>query len=310
MSGNATTATESKRRIDARAFLSIIRPQNCVIGGLTVIAGIAMAYRMNPVGPSVVSYLSLFIFGYITYFFVAAGGNVVNDIYDIEVDKVNRPHRALPSGRMTVKQAWAYVFVLSVCGVFFAWLNGTLGTLVVMFFESAGYTYAAKVKALGLAGNLMVAFSFAFGVVYGSFVYAERIKFYSIPVPSLLFFVTAFMILQARETIKGAEDVEGDALRNVRTIARVYGYRAAAATQAVLNVIGVVCYVLVWQLGYASFDLVYLMYSGSVVVIAAAIAPITGPSKKKRLVIGSTLDKIGAVVGLIAFVAIPFYAII
>lgn len=310
MSDIVPTVKGQKRRIDAKAFLSIIRPQNCVIGGLTVIAGIAMAYKINPVGPSVLSYLLLFVYGYITYFFVAAGGNVVNDIYDIEVDKINRPHRALPSGRMTVNQAWAYVFVLSACGVFFAWLNGTLGTLIVMFFESAGYAYAAKVKALGIAGNLMVAFSFAFGVIYGSFIYAERVKIYSIPIPSLLFFVTAFMILQAREVIKGAEDVEGDALRNVKTIARVYGHRAAAATQAVLNLIGVLCYYLVWHLGYASYDLQLLLYAGSVVVIAAAIVPITGPSSKKRLVVGSTLDKVGALIGLIAFVVIPFYGIV
>lgn len=270
-----------------------------------------MAYRVNPVGP-IPSYLFLFIFGYMTYFFVAAGGNVVNDIYDIEVDKINRPHRALPSGRMTVNQAWVYVGVLSALGVLFAWLNGTFGTLIVVFFESAGYTYAAKVKALGIAGNLMVAFSFAFGVIYGSFIYAERVEAYSIPVPSLLFFITAFMILQARETIKGAEDVEGDALRNVRTIARVYGYRAAAATQAVLNLIGVLCYFLIWQLGYASYDLAYLLLLclGSIVIIAAAVAPITGPRNKKRLVIGSTLDKVGALIGLIAFVIISFYEIV
>ena len=87
------------------AFLSIIRPQNCVIGGLTVLAGVAMAFYMTPIG-TISDFLLLFIYGYMTYFFVAAGGNVVNDIFDIEVDKINRPHRALPSGRMTVRQAF------------------------------------------------------------------------------------------------------------------------------------------------------------------------------------------------------------
>ena len=41
-------ATEKKKRIDLKAFLSIIRPQNCIIGGLTVIAGIAIAYQQDP----------------------------------------------------------------------------------------------------------------------------------------------------------------------------------------------------------------------------------------------------------------------
>jgi geranylgeranylglycerol-phosphate geranylgeranyltransferase len=310
MADTTTTTDGQKQRTYPKALLSIIRPQNCVIGGLTVIAGLAMAYRVHPVGPSIWEYLYMFILGYVTYFFVAAGGNVVNDIFDIEVDKINRPHRALPSGSMTVKQAWAYVVFLSLCGILFAWLNGPLGTLVVVFFEIVGYAYAAKVKALGLAGNFMVAFSFAFGVIYGSFLYAERVAFFTIPVPSWLFFLTAFMILQARETIKGAEDVEGDALRNVRTIARVYGSRAAVAVAAVLNIVGVACYMMVWILGYASSDLWFLLVLGSAVIIGAALFPLTGPSRKKRLVIGSTLDKVGALIGLIAFVIIPLYGVV
>ena len=115
------TEEKTSSKFDIKAFLSIIRPQNCFIGGLTVIAGIAIAYSQHfgATGPGLSTYLELLVYGYITYFLVAAGGNVVNDIYDIEVDKINRPHRALPSGRMTVRQAWVYVGFLSILGIFF-----------------------------------------------------------------------------------------------------------------------------------------------------------------------------------------------
>ncbi|MEE8181905.1 MAG: geranylgeranylglycerol-phosphate geranylgeranyltransferase [Candidatus Thorarchaeota archaeon] len=310
MSEMDSSQDHQQKRIDPKAFLQIIRPQNCIIGGLTVIAGVAMSYRLDPSPAALSTHLTLFIFAYLTYFFVAAGGNVVNDIFDIEVDKINRPHRALPSGRMTVRQAWAYVAFLSMVGALFAWLNGPLGTMIVIIFLIVGYAYAAKVKELGIAGNFMVAFSFAFGVIYGSFIYGERVAAIYIPIPSILFFITAFMILQARETIKGAEDVEGDKLRDVRTIARVYGYNAAAGVAAILNFIGVTGYILIWFLGYASLDLWPLLLLGSVVVIGAAITPLTGPSNAKRLLIGSTLDKIGALVGLITFVVVPLYGIL
>ncbi|MBD3406757.1 MAG: hypothetical protein GF411_11640 [Candidatus Lokiarchaeota archaeon] len=302
--------TEQKRKTDPKAFLSIIRPQNCIIGGLTVLAGIAIAHQVTNVWSSLGANWLVFLYGYITYFFVAAGGNVVNDIFDIEIDKINRPHRALPSGRISVTQAWIYVIILSLLGVFFAWLNGIIGAIIVIVFLVVGYAYAAKVKELGLAGNFMVAFSFAFGVIYGSIIYAEQVGVWVIPVPSWLFFLTAFMILQARETIKGSEDVEGDALRDVRTIARVYGYRAAAGVQAVLNLVGVICYSLIWLLGFASWDLWLLLLLGDGVVLGAAIAPLMGPSEKKKLLIGSTLDKIGALIGLIAFVIIPLYGVV
>jgi geranylgeranylglycerol-phosphate geranylgeranyltransferase len=303
------------RSIDLRAFLSIIRPQNCIIGGLTVIAGVAVAYstRWGSGGPGLTSILYLFVYGYITYFLVAAGGNVVNDIYDIEVDKINRPHRALPSGRMTVKQAWWFVVLLSILGILFAWIPGRpVSALIVIFFEVVGYLYASKVKALGIAGNFMVAFSFAFGVIYGSVIYAETIAILTInpiPIPTWLFFFTAFLILQARETIKGAEDVEGDEKRNVRTIARSYGYWPSAVVAGVFNFLGVLCYTLVWIWSYADIVLWPLLLLGDAVVIGAGILPLTGPEDKKKLMIASTLDKVGALVGLIAFVIIPFYII-
>ncbi len=305
----------NKSRIDFGAFLSIIRPQNCIIGGLTVIAGISIAYttQWGSSGPGLSSILDLFLYSYLTYFFVAAGGNVVNDIFDIEVDKINRPHRALPSGRMTIKQAWVYVVLLSVFGILFSWIPGRpISALIVICFEIIGYIYAAKVKALGIAGNFMVAFSFAFGVLYGSVVYAEVLPIplaQSIPVPAWLFFFTAFLILQARETIKGAEDVEGDELRDVHTIARVYGYGISAIVASVLNFIGVFCYVLIWLWGFADLVLWPLLILGAGVVSGAGIIPLTAPDNKKRLMVASTLDKVGALVGLIAFVIIPLYTI-
>ncbi len=315
--GETLTETDTSRKIDIRAFLSIIRPQNCIIGGLTVIAGIAIAYNVHfPSGDyaGLSPFLYLFVYGYITYFLVAAGGNVVNDIYDIEVDKINRPHRALPSGRMTVKQAWAFVAFLSILGIFFAWLPGRpISALIVIFFTLIGYIYAAKVKTLGLAGNFMVAFSFAFGVLYGSMIFAEVLSFsiwYAISIPAWLFFFTAFLILQARETIKGAEDVEGDELRDVRTIARIYGYKPAAIVAGTLNFLGVLSYVLIWFLGFADFALWPLLILGAAAVFGAGVLPLTGPDDKKRLMIASTLDKVGALVGLIAFVTIPLFAIL
>jgi geranylgeranylglycerol-phosphate geranylgeranyltransferase len=271
-----------------------------------------MAYNLARVG-TLTTHFPLFIYGYITYFFVAAGGNVVNDIFDIEVDKINRPHRALPSGRMTVRQAWGYVVFLSAVGLLFAILTGPYSALIVLIFLIVGYVYAAKVKTLGLAGNFMVAFSFAFGILYGAFAFGETVGFpltNTIPIPHWLFFFTAFLILQARETIKGAEDVEGDEARDVRTIARIYGYNVAAAVAAALNFIGVLSYILIWIWGFASWDLWPLLLLGAGIVIGAGIAPLTGPDNKRALLIGSTLDKIGALVGLIAFVIIPLYGIL
>ncbi len=307
MSVNGSAQVESERRTDPKAFVSILRPQNCIIGGLTVISGISLAYRAANDPAPLSQYCALFILGYIIYFLVAGAGNIVNDIFDIEIDRINRPHRALPSGRMTVTQAWVYAGLLSISAVIVAFVIGPWAGLIVIFFELVGYVYAAKGKTLGIAGNFMVAFSFAFGIIFGSFIYGEHVGNIVIPVPAWLFFLTAFMILQARETIKGAEDVEGDELRDVRTIARVYGYRVSASVAAILNLVGVMSYSLVWLWGYANWDLWMLLVLGVAVVAAAGVVPLLGPDDRKKLLVGSTLDKIGALIGLVAFVVVPLY---
>ncbi|MFW9805934.1 MAG: geranylgeranylglycerol-phosphate geranylgeranyltransferase [Candidatus Thorarchaeota archaeon] len=307
-----TEASSDTKRFYPLAYLSIIRPQNCIIGGLTVLAGVLMAYNLDQVG-ALSTHYPLLIYGYITYFFVAAGGNVVNDIFDVEIDKINRPHRALPSGRMTIRVAWAYVVFLSAVGLLFAILTGPFSAFIVLCFLIIGYVYAAKVKTLGLAGNFMVAFSFAFGILYGALAFGETVGFIpttSISVAHWLFFITAFLILQARETIKGAEDVEGDRARDVHTVARIYGFRAAAGVAAGLNFIGVFSYVLIWLMDFARWELWPLLILGTGIVLGAGIAPLTGPDNKRALLIGSTLDKVGALVGLIAFVIIPLYGIL
>jgi heme O synthase-like polyprenyltransferase len=74
MSEMDSSQGRQQKRIDPKAFLQIIRPQNCIIGGLTVIAGVAMSYKLDPSPAALSTHLPLFIFAYLTYFFVAAGG--------------------------------------------------------------------------------------------------------------------------------------------------------------------------------------------------------------------------------------------
>ncbi len=62
-------------------------------------------------------------------------------------------------------------------------------------------------------------------------------------------------------------------------------------------------------MGFADWALWPLLVLGDAIVLGAAIAPLTGPDNRKVLLIGSTLDKIGALVGLIAFVVIPLYGL-
>ncbi len=296
------TTSENKRSLSA--FLVIIRPQNCIIGGITVLAGILMSNKMLGSLYTINQLLPLLLLGYFTYFFIAAAGNVVNDYYDVEIDKINRPHRPLPSGKMSMRQAKYYIVFLSTIGALLALITHIYAFIVALIFIIVGFYYASKVKILGIWGNFTVAFSFSFGIFYGAFIYGSLTNNFYIHTSIILFFMASFFILQARETIKGMEDVEGDKLRDVRTIARVYGLKTAAIVAVILNSIGVLSFFLIWYFGYAGMNLILLLIIGGSVVILSSVSLIVNYKSPKNQLIASTLDKIGALVGLISYILI------
>ncbi|HKT21535.1 MAG TPA: UbiA family prenyltransferase, partial [Nitrososphaerales archaeon] len=84
--------------MNASAALKLIRPVNCAMIGFAVLVG---AFVSKPPAVNLVQ-LTL---GFLTGFFICAYSMVANDAYDIEVDKVNRPERPIPSGKVSPGEA-------------------------------------------------------------------------------------------------------------------------------------------------------------------------------------------------------------
>jgi geranylgeranylglycerol-phosphate geranylgeranyltransferase len=261
--------------MELKAYIEIIRPVNCIMGGLTVLSAVQVAnvfYNLNLqffwskfwIFPN--RFFEIAVISYFVYFLIAAAGMVINDIFDLEVDRINKPNRPLPRGALTVKQAVAYTVALWASGVVLAFLISVASGILALIFSGIGLLYAARVKVLGLLGNFVVAFSFAFGYIYGSFITSMERGILRIPLMSLLFFITAFMVLQGREIIKGMEDVEGDKCRNAKTIACVYGLKRASIVGSVCNAIGIISFTACWVLDTPSlwYNPIVLSTIGSV----------------------------------------------
>ncbi|MFW9983812.1 MAG: geranylgeranylglycerol-phosphate geranylgeranyltransferase [Candidatus Odinarchaeota archaeon] len=296
--------------MNLRAFITIMRPANPLFGSLTAIIGVLttntfIISNLMLVRWTILDLLIVLILTALSYIFIAAAGNVINDIYDLEVDKVNRPDRPLPSGQMTVRQAKAWTAILVLLGLFFSALTipysaiGIWTLAIVGLFAFVGLAYAAKGKVMGIWGNFTVAISFAFGLFYGSL-----IVWPSIPLVVFVYFITAASVLQGREAIKGIEDVEGDALRDVQTIARKYSVRTAAIFAAICNIVGIISFFLPWTANVLGLNwtgplYVILLIPGSACVAASAILILLNPSKNASR--ASFSDKIGAYLGLLNF---------
>jgi geranylgeranylglycerol-phosphate geranylgeranyltransferase len=295
------------------------------MGGLTCVIGVLAADRLfslslASLAPTTFlsSIIALFpsrlveilILTYLTYVLIAAAGNIINDIYDVEVDRVNKPTRPLPRGGLTIGQAKALTVMLWLAGGIIAFATSLIAGIMAMIFAALGYLYAAKVKALGAIGNFAVASSFSFGLFYGAIVAAESRNYFVflggssfifVPLVIWVYFLTSSFVLFGREVIKGIEDLRGDRLRSVRTIASVHGAGIASKAAAVSNVLGIVSFNLSWVLDQMKLAMFPLVIVGSLAVFASSVIILRSYKKVKQQSRASLLDKIGGFCGLAEF---------
>jgi geranylgeranylglycerol-phosphate geranylgeranyltransferase len=198
------------------AYLSIIRPLNCGITLISVFVG-------GWIGKSIHFSTELVAAGIIG-FIVCAFGNVVNDIYDIEIDRINNPQRPLPSGRAKKKVAllMALIFlIIALAGSFFL---GVVPFIAVITALVLLFLYSAYLKKT-LAGNIVVALTAGLSFVFGGLV--ARNPACVIP------FVFSIFIHLPREIVKDIIDMKGDKMTGATTLPVVAGITQSYTISAI-----------------------------------------------------------------------------
>ena len=279
--------------------LEIARPINCVMGALSVIIGLLNTRIGIPVDKLFIN----MILGVFTYIFIAASGMVINDIYDVEIDKINRPERPIPRGSITLKQAKLLFIIYLSFGIILCIVNTILFNLSLLnfilasFFGFIGWVYAKWGKKSGFFGNLAVGISFSIGLVYGALLNSILIPLYI-----LYFFITAFSLLVSREIIKGCEDIEGDKKQGVKTLAIKYGVKNSRNIALIFAVIAIIFFILPISTNILNLPLfIVLMIVGLIEVAYTIFLMLTSKLEVKDLKKISLFLKIGMFIGLIAF---------
>ncbi len=215
--------------MNPRGALDLIRPVNCAMIGFAVIVG---AFVSKPQTEATVQ-LAL---GFLTGFLICAYSMAVNDIYDLEVDRVNRPERPIPSGRVAASEArtlsWAFLATGMACAVLS--LN-LLAVVIAGAYAFLSWLYNSWAKKTGLAGNLIVASSLAIPFIYGGAIAGGSIGGSLL----LMMALTAFFSGVGREVVKAMADVEGDAKRDVNSLARSRGLPFASRVGALFFLLAV-----------------------------------------------------------------------
>ena len=204
----------------AYALISLIRPINAamtffgvVVGGMLAAVEWSAATRI------------LIAAG--AGFLLASAGNTVNDIFDIEIDRINKPYRALASGKVSVRTAIVWGTVCASGGLILGALAGAQSFVFALASFTLAFVYNSRMKRVPLAGNAIVAFLTGCPLLYGSLVAGK-------PEAGIIAAAFAFLMNFAREILKDIEDLEGDKACGVFTFPARHGIKAALMIASVL----------------------------------------------------------------------------
>jgi geranylgeranylglycerol-phosphate geranylgeranyltransferase len=285
-------------------IIEILRPINDIMGSLTVIIGILNT--RSGIDP-IILILNI-VLGVLTYFFIAGSGMVINDYYDIEIDKINRPERPIPRGSITLNQAKILWITTSLIGIGIAIVHsvlfniGYLNVIVAVFFAFIGWLYAAWGKKSGFIGNIIVSISFSIGLIYGALLNNSNVPPYI-----YFFFLTSFFLLLSREVIKGCEDIEGDKKEGVKTLAIRIGIKKATIFSLIFALVAILFFILPYFTNILNPVLFLIsMVFGIAVVLYTIILMLKSNLVRKDFKKISLLLKISMFLGLIAFIFASF----
>ncbi len=194
-----------------RDWLGLLRIGNSLVIGFAAVTGYVVGENYDVYHAGLL-FLSAMMIG--------CYGNIINDIYDVEIDRINKPWRPLPSGRISIRTAWLLAILMAGLGISLSFLINIYCMVIAVSAVFLLYAYSRWIKRRGFTGNLLIAFLSFLVVVYGGVVTP-------IPWRSLIPGLYAFLIIVGREILKGLEDIEGDRRHGVSTIAVKYGVRKA-----------------------------------------------------------------------------------
>jgi 4-hydroxybenzoate polyprenyltransferase len=160
-----------------------------------------------------------------------AASNALNQIYDLEIDRINKPRRPLPSGRLSLETAWVFTGITYVIALVLAWMVAPDGRhecfWIVLVATAITFVYSAppfRTKRLGIWANVTIAIPR--GVLLKVAGWSAVKTVFGVE-PWFIGAIFGLFLLGA-STTKDFADMEGDARGGCRTLPIIYGVRRAA----------------------------------------------------------------------------------
>jgi 4-hydroxybenzoate polyprenyltransferase len=221
----------ARQRAGFRTYLEFARPFTLFAPALGMLSGGATAVGAAPRESWSVWLVIYPIAGALMAAVLNAASNALNQIFDLEIDAVNKPKRPLPSGRMTHAEAWAFTVATFAAAWALAWLVAPGGrhecfwlvvgaTVITSLYSVPPF----RTKRLGIWANLTVAIPRGAMLKVAGW---SSVKTIAGVEPWFIGAIFGLFLLGATTT-KDFADMEGDARGGCRTLPIQYGVRRAA----------------------------------------------------------------------------------
>ncbi len=280
-----------KARLDIWAWLRLLRPTNSLPATGLVLLGAHLASGWPWPRATWVAAGAMWA--------VTSFGYVTNDLHDVTADRVNKPDRPLPSGRVRLSSARVAAAALAGMAIGLASTIDGLAVLAAILALLLLVLYNVRLKSTVLIGNALIAALSGMALGVGGYTVGRP---WALVWPGIL--VSLFIL--AREVLKTIEDVAGDRKAGVRTVATEWGAQRAGQIFAGL----VTCFILLslapldgglatrrWTWFSAAYLAVVMVIDAGLAYSALVVGRSPTPANAR---VGLRISKVGYALGLVA----------
>ncbi|MEM5872436.1 MAG: UbiA family prenyltransferase [Candidatus Aenigmatarchaeota archaeon] len=262
------------------SYLEILRIPNALMSIFAVLITAILIGFYNPL-KILIACLAVFL--------ISGGGMVINDYFDYTADKVNKPKRALPSGKISRKNALIYSLFLFLIGNILCLLLNFQMFLIALFNTLLLIAYSWKIKKIILLGNFVVSWLTA------SIFLFTNLLLEKITPTILILFLMAFSANIGREITKTIEDMEGDKKIKAKTLAIVGGKNLSAWAASIFIIFAVLFSPIPYFLNLLNINYLILVTFADIIFLYSCFAIFISPAKSQKMM------KIAMFIALISF---------
>lgn len=271
------------------AFLRFIRWKNLL---LILYLQILLKFSLFPTFEITTN---LSVFQFVTLLFslilITAAGYIINDIFDLKSDLINKPQKVIVTHYFSIESAQHLYLIVNTLGIVLG-IGLSLSiqkpsySFIFMGASLLLYFYSKTLKSKPLIGNIAVSFLVAFSIItlclfdLNSDIHSEdqQLVIYVI----MLLSTFAFLINLVREVIKDIEDINGDYNLKMNTLPILFGVARTKKTASFLCVfpLGLLLFIVAKYASIYKFTVLFLLLFALVPLLYVALKLLSAKTKK------------------------------